>query len=109
MYFIDTRSIKKNTTTAKTTSIKDKKIKEALTQFAEKRALFTKLLKRAYYRNDPRVKRPAFSEPKKTLDVTSRLLSGILCVFVYEKINQNKVMSGSTQYSKRKIFVLVPK
>ena len=30
-------------------------------------------------------------------------------VFAYEKINQNKVMSGSTQYSKRKIFVLVPK
>ena len=30
-------------------------------------------------------------------------------VFVYEKINQNKVMSGLTQYSKRKIFVLVPK
>ena len=29
--------------------------------------------------------------------------------FVYEKINQNKVMSGSTQYSKRKMFVLVPK
>ena len=28
-------------------------------------------------------------------------------VFVYEKINQNKVMSGLTQYSKRKIFVLV--
>ena len=27
----------------------------------------------------------------------------------YEKINQNKVMSKSTQYSKRKIFVLVPK
>ena len=30
-------------------------------------------------------------------------------VFVYEKINQNKVMSESTLYSKRKIFVLVPK
>ena len=29
--------------------------------------------------------------------------------FVYEKINQNKVMSGSTQYLNRKIFVLVPK
>ena len=26
--------------------------------------------------------------------------------FVYKKINQNKVMSGSTQYSKRKILVL---
>ena len=30
-------------------------------------------------------------------------------VFVYDKLNQNKVMSGSTQYSKRKICVLVPK
>ena len=30
-------------------------------------------------------------------------------VFVYEKINPNKFMCGSTQYSKRKIFVLVPK
>ena len=30
-------------------------------------------------------------------------------IFAYEKINQNKIMSGSTQYSKRKIFVLVPK
>ena len=30
-------------------------------------------------------------------------------IFVYEKINQNKIMSGSTQYSKRKIFALVPK
>ena len=30
-------------------------------------------------------------------------------IFVYEKINQNKVMSGLTQYSKHKIFVLVPK
>ena len=27
-------------------------------------------------------------------------------IFVYEKINQNKVLSGSTQYSKREIFVL---
>ena len=69
-------------------------------------------LERTYYRNDS--KRPAISEPKQILDVTSRLLSGILCkqylyVFFYEIINQNKVMSGSTQYSKRKIFVLVPK
>ena len=30
-------------------------------------------------------------------------------VFVYEKINQNKAMSRSTQYLKCKIFVLVPK
>ena len=29
-------------------------------------------------------------------------------LFVFEKINQNKVMSGSNQHSKRKIFVLVP-
>ena len=29
--------------------------------------------------------------------------------FVYEKINQNKFLSGSTQYSKREIFVLSPK
>ena len=60
------------------------------------------------------IPRPDILEPKQILDVTSRLLSGILCkqymyIFVYEKINQNKVMSGLTQYSKRKIFVFVPK
>ena len=53
-------------------------------------------LKRTYDRNES--KRPAFLEPKQTLDVTSYLLSGILCqqytFFVYEKINQNKVISG---------------
>ena len=27
-------------------------------------------------------------------------------IFAYEKINQNKVLTGSTQYSKRQIFVL---
>ena len=27
-------------------------------------------------------------------------------VYIYEKINKNKVMCGLTQYSKRKIFVL---
>ena len=34
-------------------------------------------LERTYYRNDS--KRPAISEPKQILDVTSHLLSGILC------------------------------
>ena len=37
----------------------------------------SKFLERTYYRNDS--KRPAVSEPKQILDVTSRLLSGILC------------------------------
>ena len=35
------------------------------------------LLERTYYRNDS--KRPVISEPKQILDVTSCLLSGILC------------------------------
>ena len=52
---------------------------------------------------------------KKTLDVTRQLsfvgynIIQTIYVFVYEKINQNKVMSGLTQYLKRKIFVLFPK
>ena len=37
----------------------------------------TTKLERTYYRNDS--KRPAISEPKQILDVTSHLLSGILC------------------------------
>ena len=28
-------------------------------------------------------------------------------IFVYEKINRKKVLSGSTQYSKHEIFVLI--
>ena len=51
-------------------------------------------------------KRPAISEPKQILDVTSH--SNNICI-VYKKINQSKVMSGLTQYAERKIFVLVPK
>ena len=72
--------------------------------------LEVKTPKRTYDRNDS--KRPAFGEPKQILDVTSRLLSGILgkqYTYLLTKKNQNKVMSGSTQNSKRKIFVLVPK
>ena len=68
-------------------------------------------LERTHYRNES--KRPAISEPKQILNVTSRLLSGILCKhythLFKKKINQNKVMFGLTQYSKQKIFVLVPK
>ena len=68
-------------------------------------------LERTHYRNES--KRPAISEPKQILNVTSRLLSGILCKqYTYlfkKKINENKVMSGLTQYSKYKIFDLVPK
>ena len=29
-------------------------------------------------------------------------------IFVYEKINPDKVLSGSSKYSKREIFVLIP-
>ena len=38
---------------------------------------FGSILERTYYRNDS--KRPAISEPKQIVDVTSCLLSGILC------------------------------
>ena len=65
-------------------------------------------LERTYYRKES--KRPAISEPKQILDVVvCRAYYAKIHVFVYEKINQNKVMSGLTQYSKHKIFVLVPK
>ena len=40
-------------------------------------------------------------------DVTSRLLMTTIYVFVYEKVNQNNFIFGSSQYSKHKIFVLV--
>ena len=49
------------------------------------------ILEHSNDRND--CKRPDISEPKQILDVTSRLLSAIIYVFAYEKINQNKVMS----------------
>ena len=37
------------------------------------------------------------------------IMQTIYELFVYQKMNQNKVMSGSIQYSKRKKFVLVLK
>ena len=62
-----------------------------------------------YDRNDSQ--RPGISEPKQILDVISFVwhIMQTIYIFAYEVINQNKVMSGSTQHSKHKIFVLVPK
>ena len=55
-------------------------------------------LKRTYDKNDS--KRPAFSEPKQTLDVASCLLSGILCkqytyLFTKKKSKQSYVRIDS--------------
>ena len=67
-------------------------------------------LKRTYYRN---FKENSFFGTKTNLGCNDSSFFGhimkTIYVFVYEKINQNRVMSGSTQYSKRKIFVMVPK
>ena len=75
-----------------------------MTQCIEVWVTFFGLLKRTYYMNFPRDQLfgTIINFGCNESSFVGHIMKTIY-VFVYEKINQDKVMSGWTQYSKRKI------